>query len=118
MEGFEVEYFSEIGTGPRYRVDVETGEISKDSVFMHGEGPISDSDTEYPGSPENVADFDTADQAYQKILDAGLEPGEVHIHRNGDRDFRIEVYGDQVEEVDDVDEDFVYDAIEELEQLF
>lgn len=118
MKGFEVEYFSEIGTGPRYRVDAETGEIAKDEVFMHGEDPLANSDTNYPGSPKNVEDAEAAEAAYDLILGADLEPGEFHVHRNGERDFRVEVYGEGAEEVADINEEFIYEATEGLDEVF
>lgn len=118
MEGFEIEYFTDFGTGPRYSVDVESGEVLKDDLFMHGEGPISDSDVHYPGEADAVVDVDAAEEAYEQILDSGLEPGHFHVHRDGDRNFRVAVYGDESEEVEEVDEDLIYDAVEGLEGIF
>ncbi|MFB6175416.1 MAG: hypothetical protein ABEJ87_05620 [Candidatus Nanohalobium sp.] len=118
MKGFEVEYFTDFSTGPRYTVDVATGEVLRDDVFMHGEGPIANSGNQYPGEPNTVIDLDAAEEAYDQITGSGLEPGDFHVHRNSDRDFRVEVYGEGSREVKDVDEDVVYDAVEELEDLF
>ncbi len=122
MKGFEVEYFSDIGTGPRYRVDAETGEIAKDDLFMHGEGPLAGSDDAYPGDPDIVTDAEVTDQAYEKILEAGLEPGESYEERPLEgQSFRVEVYdGTQAEpeEVEEVNAGLIRQATEGLEELF
>jgi hypothetical protein len=121
MKGFEVEYFSEVGTGPRYRVDAETGEIARDDVFMHGEGPLTESNMPYPGEPDVLADAEAAEEAYEQILETGLEPGEFHKYEPvDDRAFRVEVYGpaDEPDEVECVDTDLVNQATEDLDDLF
>lgn len=117
-EGFEVEYFSDVGTGPRYAVDADTGEIRRDDVFMHGEGPVANSDTGYPGEPSIVTDEEAAEEAYRQILGSGLEPGQFYIQEEGDRSFRVELYGEDLEEAEEVDSEFVQEAVETLEDVF
>ena len=118
MKGFEVEYFSDVGTGPRYQVNMEQGEVARDNVFMHGQGPLAGTDVNYPGTQEVAEGDEDLEKAYEQIMHSGLEPGQFYISEEGERNFRVEVYGEGLEEVDNVSEDFVDEAVEELEQLF
>lgn len=117
-KGFRVEYFSDVGTGPRYDADVVEGEVSRDDVFMHGQKPLAGTEVNYPGTSEVVEDSEAVEKAYEQILESGLEPGQFYITEDGERNFRVEVYGEGRQETDNVSEDFVNDAVEELEQLF
>ena len=116
--GFEIEYFSDLGTGPRYRVDAEHGFITRDEVFISGEGPLAESEESYPGSFEGMIDTETAEKAYRQILDSGLEPGEFFVsERNGERGFRVEVYGEESRPSDvEVEQDYINDVVEGLDE--
>ena len=118
MKGFEVEYFSDVGTGPRYQVNMEEGEATRDEVFMHGQGPLARTDVNYPGTQKVAEDAENLEKAYKQIMDSGLEPGQFYVSKKGERNFRVEVYGEGLEEVDNVSEDIVDEAVAELEQLF
>ena len=114
--GFEIEYFSDIGLGPRYRVDAEEGFITRDEAFMSADGPVADSEKSYPGSFDGEIDLEVARQAYEKILDQGLEPGDFFVSREDDRGFRVQVYGDDSRAVEEVDSQYIDEIVQDLDK--
>lgn len=114
--GFEIEYFSELGLGPRYRVDAEEGFITRDKAFISGDGPVANSEESYPGSFDGEIDLETAQKAYDKILDSGLESGQFFVSEELNRGFRVEVYGEESGEVDNIEADYIDEVVEGLDE--
>lgn len=115
-QGFEIEYFSEIGLGPRYRVDAEQGFITREEAFISADGPMADSEKPYPGSFDGEIDAEVAQESYEKILDSGLEPGDFFVSRQQDQGFRVQVYGEESRSVDELDSEYVEEVVQGLDE--
>lgn len=121
-EKFKVEYFTDMSSGPRYVVDVETGDIRKDDSFISGDAAISD-DVTYPGPSETLKDIEVAEEAYEEILSSGLELGEFYEEDLdvNERGVRVQIYdgeSDELERVEEVEQKFIDKAVEGLEEAF
>lgn len=121
-EKFEVEYFTDMSSGPRYVLDAETGDIRKDSSFISGDAAISD-DVKYPGTPETLNDTELAEEVYDQILASGLESGEFYEEGLdvNERGVRVQMYDEEsedLERVEEVDREFIDRAVEGLEEAF
>lgn len=120
---FEIEYFTGISSGPRYVVDVDSGEIQRDESFMSGTAAISD-DARYPGTPDSIVDQEVVEEAYQKIIESGIETGEFYeeVAAPDGRGVRVKVFeedrAEDLQRVDEVDERYIEEAVEELDQMF
>ncbi|MFB6114793.1 MAG: hypothetical protein ABEK04_00755 [Candidatus Nanohalobium sp.] len=121
-EKFEIEYFTDMSSGPRYVVDAETGDIRRDESFISGEAAVSD-DVTYPGTPEVLNDTEVAEEAYEEILGSGIKPGEFYEEDLdvNERGVRVQVYDDEsegLERVSEVEREFIDRAVEGLEEAF